>query len=93
VSNKHDPARGVRPRAGPGLERAGGDPVTFAATSEDGRRWTCLLDGPIRGLERFTGADRVHTFEAFVLAERPAVLLEVLQPGHSALWLAEIEID
>ena len=76
-----------------GLERAGGDPVAFVATSTDGRHWTCLGNGPIAGLERFSGADRVHTFEAFVLAERPAVLLEVLQQGHSALWLGEIEID
>ena len=68
-----------------------GNLAIFGATSSDGVTWTCAGDGPLAGLDQFSGVTRVHSFRTFVLNDRPAVLLEVLQDDHTELWLAEIE--
>lgn len=74
-----------------GLLEARGDLAIFGATSSYGVTWTCTGDGPLAGLDQFSGENRVHSFRTFVLNEQPAVLLEVLQEDHTELWLAEIE--
>jgi hypothetical protein len=74
-----------------GLEEAGGTPRVFGATSLDGRTWSCAGDGPLPGLEQFSGSNYVHTFQTFQRDGRPAVLLEVLGGDHTELWLAEID--
>jgi predicted GH43/DUF377 family glycosyl hydrolase len=76
-----------------GLERPRSDPMLFAATSEDGIAWTCAGEGPLEGLERFEGDNRVHSFEAFSLRGQPAILLEVLQENASELWLGSIDLS
>jgi len=62
----------------------------FAATSPDGRAWTCAGDGPLAGLERFSGSNWIHTLQAFDRDGQPAALLEVLMGDHTELWLGEI---
>jgi len=74
-----------------GLEEAGGTPRVFGATSPDGRTWACAADGPLPGLEQFSGSNYVHTFQTFQRDGRPAMLLEVLGGDHTELWLAEID--
>ena len=73
-----------------GLEEAGGPTQVFAATSPDGRAWTCAGDGPVAGLEQFSGSTYVHTFQAFDRDGQPAALFEILQGDHTELWLGEI---
>ena len=73
-----------------GQEVPDGPTRVFAATSHDGRRWECAADGPLPGLEQFSGANWVHTLQAFDRDGQPAVLLEVLAGDHTELWLAEI---
>ena len=74
-----------------GLEEAGGSTRVFGATSPDGRAWTCAGDGPLPGLEQFSGSNYVHTFQTFDRDGRPALLLEILGGDHTELWLAEID--
>jgi hypothetical protein len=74
-----------------GLEEAGAKPRVFGATSLDGRTWSCAGDGPLAGLEQFSGSNYVHTFQTFHRDGQPAVLLEVLRGDHTELWLAEID--
>jgi hypothetical protein len=62
----------------------------FAATSADGRSWTCAGDGPLPGLERFSGSTWVHSLQAFERDGQPAALFEVLAGDHTELWLGEI---
>lgn len=73
-----------------GQELPDGPTRVFAATSRDGRAWTCAADGPLPGLERFSGSNWVHTLQAFDRDGQPAVLLEVLAGDHTEVWLAEI---
>lgn len=73
-----------------GLEAVGGPTRVFGATSSDGRSWSCAGDGPLPGLEQFSGSNSVHTFQTFDRDGQPAVLLEVLGGDHTELWLAEI---
>jgi hypothetical protein len=63
----------------------------FGATSPDGRSWSCAGEGPLAGLEQFSGSNYVHTFQTFDRDGQPAVLLEILGGDHTELWLAEIE--
>ena len=62
----------------------------FAATSPDGRAWTCAGDGPLAGLERFSGSNWIHTLQAFDRDGQPAALFEVPMGDHTELWLGEI---
>jgi hypothetical protein len=73
-----------------GQEFPDGPSRVFMATSHDGRTWMCAADGPVPGLEQFSGSNWVHTLQAFDRDGRPAVLLEVLAGDHTDLWLAEI---
>jgi hypothetical protein len=74
-----------------GLEEAGATPRVFGATSPDGRTWSCAGEGPLPGLEQFSGSNYVHTFQMFQRDGQPAVLLEILRGDHTELWLAEID--
>jgi hypothetical protein len=74
-----------------GLERAGGPTHLFGATSPDGRAWACAGNGPLPGLEQFSGSNYVHTFQTFDRDGQPAALLEILGGDHTELWLAEID--
>ena len=76
-----------------GLEEAGGPTKVFGATSPDGLAWSCAGDGPLPGLEQFSGSNYVHTFQTFDRDGQPAVLLEILRGDHTELWLAEIDRD
>ena len=73
-----------------GLEEAGGRTKVFGATSPDGRAWTCAGDGPVAGLEQFSGSRSVHTFQTFDRDGQPAALFEILGDDHTELWLGEI---
>ena len=73
-----------------GLEEAGGRTQVFGATSPDGRAWTCAGNGPLPGLEQFSGSNYVHTFQTFDRDGQPAALFEILMGDHTELWLGEI---
>jgi hypothetical protein len=73
-----------------GLVEAGGRTQVFGATSPDGRAWTCAGNGPLPGLEQFSGSNYVHTFQTFDRDGQPAALLEILRGDHTELWLGEI---
>jgi hypothetical protein len=74
-----------------GLEEIGGTTKVFGATSQDGRTWECAGEGPLPGLEQFSGSNYVHTFQTFDRDGQPSVLLEILRGDHTELWLAEID--
>ena len=76
-----------------GLEEAGGRTEVFGATSPDGRAWTCAGNGPLPGLEQFSGSNYVHTFQTFDRDGQPAALFEILMGDHTELWLGEIVAD
>jgi hypothetical protein len=73
-----------------GAMRTGTDAMVIAmAESADGVAWACPGAGPLIEPADFPGASDLHSYLAVAGSDRGLLLVEVLGPGSSDVWLVE----
>ena len=73
-----------------GAMRTGADVMVIgAAHSEDGAAWTCPEAGPVIEPSCFPESPDLHSYLAVRAGDRDLLLVEVLGPGSSDVWLVE----
>ncbi|HEY7463504.1 MAG TPA: hypothetical protein VH987_03585 [Candidatus Limnocylindria bacterium] len=66
---------------------------TGAATSPDGRTWTCASREPILRAADVPGSEGIHTMAATLIDGKVSLLIEsLIGQGGSELWLGELEL-
>jgi hypothetical protein len=66
-------------------------PTVLAATSPDGRTWSCT-GRPLLDASAIPFSEGIHTIQGVTIAGEPALLVESLRDGGSEIWLVSVGI-
>ena len=74
-----------------GYAEAATRPSIFAASSLDGRTWSCTGQALLDSTD-IPGSEGIHTIQGVTVAGEPALLVESLHDRGSELWLVSVDI-